>query len=854
MGNPAMRMPTMRQDRDAVEFWDLTLAQLLSQLQATPEGLSTEEAEKRLREYGPNTLVRESRFVGVLQFMRLFTNPLVIILFVAAVVSFVLGEHINALIIVVIILLSVILNFVQEYQAARAVRTLRQQVSIYATVIRDGKEQEIPLACLVPGDIVKLNAGDLVPADARLLEAKDLYVRESALTGESLPVEKTATDLGNGSHGLPDARNSIFLGTSVQTGIATALVVRTGSRTALGRIAMRLIQRPPETEFDRGIRQFGLMITRVIMLLVLFVFFVNVMYQRAILDSFLFALALAVGLTPELLPMIVSVTLAQGARRMADKKVIVKQLSAIENFGSMEILCCDKSGTLTEGEIVLDRCINAQGKDDDDVLKKAYINSALQAGVKSPLDAAIVAYGKLDIGDYQKIDEIPFDFTRKRLSVVVERNSERLLITKGEVESTLSICGIIKIDGTATQLEADHHAMVLEMYRSLSEQGYRIIAIAVRSPERKDSYTQLDETDMTLLGFVTFMDPPKEGISSTLEVLRNDGISVTVMSGDNQYVTRKIASDVGLPTHRIIVGDQLDRMDDSSLAYNVEHGAIFARVTPEQKNRVIMALKTRGHVVGFLGDGINDAPSLHAADIGISVANAVDVAKDAASIVLLEKDLQVLHEGVIEGRRSFANIMKYIMMGTSSNFGNMFSMAAASLILPFLPMLPTQILLNNLLYDLSQVSIPTDHVDRYLLQRPRRWRIGMISHFMVIMGPISSIFDFITFWILLSIFHASETLFHTGWFVESLATQTLVIFIIRTSVSPLKSRPSVQLLSTVLVVVVAAVYLPFSPLGRLVGFVPIPFRLVLTITVLTVSYLLLVEAVKRWFYRRYLNI
>jgi len=847
-------MPAVRQDRDAVEFWDLTVAQLLSQLQATPEGLSTEEAEKRLREYGPNTLVRESRFVGVLQFMRLFTNPLVIILFIAAVVSFVLGEHINALIIVVIILLSVILNFVQEYQAARAVRILRQQVSVSATVIRDGKEQEIPLAYLVPGDIVKLNAGDLVPADARLLEAKDLYVRESALTGESLPVEKTATDLGNGSHGLPDARNSIFLGTSVQTGIATALVVRTGSRTALGHIAMRLIQRPPETEFDRGIRQFGLMITRIIMLLVLFVFFVNVMYQRAILDSFLFALALAVGLTPELLPMIVSVTLAQGARRMADKKVIVKQLSAIENFGSMEILCCDKSGTLTEGEIVLDRYINVQGRDDDDILKMAYINSALQAGVKSPLDAAIIAYRKLDIGDYQKIDEIPFDFTRKRLSVVVETDEERLLITKGEVESILSICATIKIDGMTTPLGSDQRAMALEMYRSLSEQGYRIIAIAVRSPERKDSYTLLDETDMTLLGFVTFMDPPKEGISSTLEALKNDGISVTVMSGDNQYITRTIASDVGLPTHRVIIGDQLDNMDDSALAYSVEQGAIFARVTPEQKNRVIMALKTRGHVVGFLGDGINDAPSLHAADIGISVANAVDVAKDAASIVLLEKDLQVLHEGVIEGRRSFANIMKYIMMGTSSNFGNMFSMAAASLILPFLPMLPTQILLNNLLYDLSQVSIPTDHVDTYLLQKPRRWRIGMISHFMVIMGPISSIFDFITFWTLLSMFHASETLFHTGWFVESLATQTLVIFIIRTSVSPLKSRPSVQLLSTVLVVVVAALYLPFSPIGRLVGFVPIPFRLVLTITVLTVSYLLLVEAVKRWFYRRYLNI
>jgi Mg2+-importing ATPase len=843
-----------KRSQQDVEFWDLPLAELLEQLKTSPQGLSSEEADRRLQEYGPNELIRESPFATFTGFLRFFANPLVLILFIAAIVSLLLGEHVSALIIITIVLVSVVLNFAQEYRATRAVRKLRQQVSISASVVRDGKERDLPIAYLVPGDIVKLNAGDLVPADCRLLEAKDLNVRESALTGESLPVEKVAVDLKDGPHSLPDAQNSVFFGTSVQTGIGTAVVVRTGSSTALGDIALRLAQRPPETEFDRGVRQFGLMVTRIVMLLVLFVFMVNVFLVRPMLDSFLFAVALAVGLTPELLPVIVSVTLAQGARRMAGKKVIVKQLAAIENFGSMDILCCDKSGTLTEGDIVLYKYVNVQGEDDEEVIRAAYLNSFFQSGITSPLDKAILSYREYDVRDYKKIDEIPFDFARKRLSVVVQRGEECLLVTKGDVESVVGVCTGVKTNNVLVPLGPDQRAAAENLYRRLSEEGYRVLAVAIRPVTLQQIYKPADEVDMTLLGFIAFSDPPKEGVAQTLKALQDDGISVLVMSGDNQFVTRKIAGEVGLPIDRLITGSQVDMMDDSALAYQAEQGAIFARVTPEQKNRIILALKSRGHVVGFLGDGINDAPSLHAADVGVSVVNGVDVAKEAASIILLEKDLGVLHEGVIEGRQSFANIMKYIMMGTSSNFGNMFSMAVASLFLPFLPMLPTQILLNNLLYDFSQMSIPTDNVDAFLLQKPRRWNIRMIWHFMVLMGPISSVYDFITFWVLLSIFKAGEILFHTGWFVESLATQTLVIFVIRTAGSPLKSRPSIPLLVTVLTVVAVAVYIPNSSLGRLIGFAPVPTSLLLTIAVLTISYLLLVEIVKRWFYRHYLGV
>ena len=619
------------------------------------------------------------------------------------------------------------------------------------------------------------------------------------------------------------------------------------------KLRKRLAAQPPETEFARGIRHFGMMITWITMLLVLFVLLVNIILHRPLLESFLFSVALAVGMTPEMMPMIITVTLAQGARRMTKKKVLVKQLAAIEDFGSIDILCSDKTGTLTEGEIVLDRHVDVQGKDDDNVLRMIYLNSYFEAGIKSPLDAAILKHEHPSIAEYEKVDEIPFDFNRKRLSVVVRHGDEHLLITKGEAESVFAICQTVNIDGSPQPFDESQRARAAETFKKLSADGYRALGVAVQKVEKQDAYTLAAEQDMTLIGFAAFLDPPKEGIHSVLEALKQNGISVLIMTGDNQYVTQKIAHDVGLGADRILTGNEVDTTDDAALAYQAENGAIFARMSPEQKNRVILALKARGHVVGYIGDGINDAPSLHTADVGISVMNGVDVAKDAAKIILLEKDLAVLNDGVNEGRRSFANIMKYIIMGTSSNFGNMFSMAAASLFLPFLPMLPTQILLNNFLYDISQISIPGDNVDPALLHRPKRWQIGFIRQFMMIIGPISSIYDFLTFGVLLWVFHASTNapLFHTGWFVESLATQTLVILVIRTAGNPLKSRPSRPLLISVLAVVAIATVLPYTALGRLLRFTPLPVSLLGAIAFLAVTYLLLVQAVKSWFYRRH---
>ncbi len=834
-------------------FWDRPLRDLLGLLQATPAGLSSDEATRRLRLYGPNSLVRESRFAGPIGFLRFLANPLVIILLVASVITLALGDRVGGLIIISLVLFSVLLNFFMEFQARHAVEEIQKQVATTAAVVRDGREQELPIAELVRGDIVRLAAGDLVPADARLLETKDLHVRESSLTGESLPVEKAAKDLPEGKHGVADASNSVFLGTAVQTGMATAVIVCTGTDTAFGAIAQRLAMRPPETEFGRGIRHFGLMITRVIMLLVLFVLLVNIVFKRPLLESFLFSVALAVGMTPEMMPMIITVTLAQGARRMARKKVLVKQLAAIEDFGSVGILCSDKTGTLTDGEIVLDRHVDVQGTDDDNILRFIYLNSYFQAGLKSPLDDAILKHEHPAIVEYEKVDEIPFDFNRKRLSVVVRRGSEHLLVTKGEAESVLAICETVTIDGTPQPFDDSRRARAAETFQKLSADGYRTLGVAVRRVAKQDVYTSAAEQGMTLAGFAAFLDPPKEGILSVLEALKQNGVAVVIMTGDNQYVTKKVAHDVGLEADRIVTGNQIDTMDDAALAYQAENGAIFARVSPEQKNRVILSLKARGHVVGYIGDGINDAPSLHTADVGISVVNGVEVAKDAAKIILLEKDLAVLNDGVIEGRRSFANIMKYIIMGTSSNFGNMFSMAAASLFLPFLPMLPTQILLNNLLYDVSQITIPIDTVDAALLRQPKRWQIGFIRQFMMIIGPISSIYDFLTFGLLFWVFQASAnpSLFHTGWFVESLATQTLVVFVIRTAGNPFKSRPSWPLLIAVLTVVAVATGLPYTPLRDPLGFTPLPLLLLGTIALLTLTYLVLVQVVKTWFYRRH---
>jgi P-type Mg2+ transporter len=846
-------MRTDKQTTPLQGFWDKPRPELLELLRATPAGLTSDEARRRLGLYGPNSMVKESRFAVLSSLFRFLVNPLVLILLVASGISLALGDEVGGVIIISIVLLSVLLNFFMEFQAQHAVEEIRKQVATTAAVIRDGREQELPVAELVPGDIIRLNAGDLVPADARLLEVKDLQVRESALTGESLPVEKTTDDLPAGKHGVADASNSIFMGTAVQTGIGTAVIVCTGRDTAFGEIAQRLAMRPPETEFGRGIRHFGLMITRVIMLLVLFVLLVNIAFHRPILESFLFSVALAVGMTPEMMPMIITVTLAQGARRMTKKKVLVKQLSAIEDFGSIEILCSDKTGTLTEGEIELDRHVDVQGKDDDNVLRFIYLNSFFQAGIKSPLDAAILKHERPLIVEYEKLDEIPFDFNRKRLSVVVRHGDECLLITKGEAESIFGICQTVTVDGAPQPFDESRRTQAAETFQKLSAGGFRALGVAIRKVDKQDTYTLAAETDMTLAGFAAFLDPPKEGILSVLEALKQNGVSVVIMTGDNQYVTQKIAHDVGLKTDCIVTGAEVDTMDDPALAYQAENGAIFARVSPEQKNRVIVALKTRGHVVGYIGDGINDAPSLHTADVGISVMNGVEVAKDAAKIILLEKDLAVLNDGIVEGRRCFANIMKYVVMGTSSNFGNMFSMAAASLFLNFLPMLPTQILLNNFLYDISQVSIPSDNVDPALQHRPKRWQIGFIRQFMMIIGPISSIYDFLTFGVLLWVFHASTNapLFHTGWFVESLATQTLVVFVIRTAGNPLKSRPSGPLLVAVFAIVAVAVVLPYTDLGKLLQFTPLPLSLLGAIAFLAVTYLLLVQVVKSWFYRRH---
>jgi len=840
-------------DKTLDRFWDMPQRDLLTLLQATPAGLTSAEAKQRLRLHGPNSLVAESRFAPLIGFLGFFANPLVLILLAASAISIVLGDHVGGAIIIAIVLLSVVVNFYMEFQARHAVEDIRKQVATTAAVLRDGREQELPVAALVPGDIVRLNAGDLAPADARLLDSKDLHVRESALTGESLPVDKAAGDLPAGQHTIADASNSIFLGTAVQTGIGTAVIVRTGKDTAFGAIAQRLAMRPPETEFGRGIRHFGMMITRVMMLLVLFVLLVNIVLHRPLLESFLFSVALAVGMTPEMMPMIITISLAQGARRMARKKVLVKQLTAIEDFGSVEILCSDKTGTLTEGEIALDRHVDVQGRDSDDVLRFVYLNSYFQAGIKSPLDDAILKYQRPAITEYEKVDEIPFDFNRKRLSVVVRHGGEDLLITKGEAESMFAICGTVTIDGVPQPFDESRRAQATETLKKLSADGYRALGVAFRKVEKQDAYAVAAEQDMTLAGFAAFLDPPKEGIVAVLEALKKNGVSVVIMTGDNQYVTQKVAHDVGLAADRMVTGSQVDTMDDAALAYQAEHGAIFARVSPEQKNRVILGLKARGHVVGYIGDGINDAPSLHTADVGISVMNGVDVAKDAAKIILLEKDLAVLNDGVMEGRRCFANIMKYIIMGTSSNFGNMFSMAAASLFLKFLPMLPTQILLNNFLYDTSQIAVPGDNVDPVLVHKPKRWHIEFIRQFMMIIGPISSIYDFLTFGVLLWLFHAATNapLFRTGWFVESLATQTLVVFVIRTVGNPFKSRPSGRLVMAVVAVSLAGAVLPYTPLGGLLGFTPIPLSLLGAISLLALTYLILVQAVKTWFYRRH---
>jgi Mg2+-importing ATPase len=627
-------------------------------------------------------------------------------------------------------------------------------------------------------------------------------------------------------------------------------VVATGPATAFGDIAAQLSTAPPETEFQRGLSRFAHLILRTVLFLVLFILVASFALHRPPLESLLFAVALAVGLTPEFLPMISTVTLAQGAVRMARRKVIVKHLAAIQDFGSMDILCSDKTGTLTSGEMELDQSLNPLGTEADRTFLLAYVNASLETGIRNPLDAAILARRHLDIQSFRKVDEIPFDFDRRRLSVVVDTPDGRLLITKGAPEPLLRCCTAYETNGSPRALDRAVTGRCTAIYEALSTKGYRVLAVAYRSMSPQASYSIADERDMVLAGFLTFADTPMQGTKEALQALREDGVTVKILTGDNELVASHVCSTVGLDPGRIVLGRELDDMTDSALAAIAERTTIFARVSPGQKNRILTALRSRNHVVGFLGDGINDAPSLHTAEVGISVANAVDVAKDAADIILRERNLNVLHEGIIEGRKAFANVTKYLLMGTSSNFGNMFSMAAAVVFLPFLPMLPTQILLNNFLYDVAQITIPTDTVDDSFVRKSQRWNIDVIRNFMLFIGPISSLFDFLTFFILLRIFHASEALFHTGWFVESLATQTLVIFVIRTARNPLRSRPSIPLATTTVLIVCVGLVLPFTPLAEPLGFVPLPLGYFVFLAAATLTYLVLVEVIKRRLIRR----
>jgi len=833
-----------------MEIHEATGASPLATSSTSPtEGLTSQEAAARLAQFGPNDPTPRRRRSPILDLLRLFLNPLVMILLIAAVASAFLGEKVDAGIIIAIVLMSVTVDFTQTYRSQQAVEQLRERVAPTATVLRDGKWNDIHRSEVVPGDVVRLSAGDLIPADACLLVSRDLYIQQAALTGESLPAEKQAGVKETSTR--PDAANMVFLGTSVVSGTATALVVATGVGTSFGDIAARLSSQPEETAFDRGLKDFSLLLSRTVLFLVVFLLVTSFFMHRQPLQALLFAIALAVGLTPEFLPMITSVTLSKGARVMARKKVIVKHLSAIQNFGSIDVLCSDKTGTITTGNMTFDRTLDPFGNPSSSAFTFAYLNSSFETGIRSPLDTAILQGPKpKEMEGYEKRDEIPYDFERRRLSIVVERQSKRLLISKGAPEGLLALSVNCESEGRIVPIDAPMMQRCRETYEYLSCQGFRVLAVAYAEVETRPNYSPQDERGLTLAGFLTFSDPPLPDAAEALAALQRVGVEVKIITGDGDLVTRHVCSQVGLDHSNIVLGEEIERMTDPALAHVVGETRVFARVSPAQKNRILLALKHTGHCVGFMGDGINDAPSLHAADVGISVSTAVDVARDAADIILVEPGLGVLAAGIQEGRRAFGNVMKYLLMGTSSNFGNMFSMAGASVFLPFLPMLPTQILLNNFLYDTSQITIPTDNVDPEFLRKPQHWDIGLIRNFMVFIGPISSIFDFLTFYVLLHFFHADQVFFHTGWFVESLATQTLVLFIIRTSQNPLGSRPSGPLAATTLVVVAIGALLPFSPLANALGFAPLPAAYFAFLAIATITYLLLVEVGKRILFQR----
>ncbi|MDO8437279.1 MAG: magnesium-translocating P-type ATPase [Nitrosomonadaceae bacterium] len=831
-------------------WWARSVEEIARDIGTSIDGLSTTEATERLKRFGANALEDNGAPGVVSLLLRQFGSPIVLILIVAAILSFAVRDPSDGFIILFIVVASGLLGFWQEFRAATVVASLQQMVELNATVMRDGAATRVPRDEVVPGDVVLLSAGSGVPADCRLLESRDLFVNEATLTGETFPVEKAAADLPVDTP-LAHRTNALFQGTHVVSGNGRALVIRTGRNTEFGAIAQQLRTRPEESDFERGVRQFGTLLIRLTLILVILIFAFNVLLHRPVLDSFLFALALAVGLTPELLPAIISVNLASGARRMAAKKVIVKRLVSIENFGSMDVLCSDKTGTLTEGKVSLEGALDAEGNPSEHTLRLAAINAAFQTGFNNPIDDAITAAADHATFGAVRLDEIPYDFTRKRLSVLVAMDGQAVLVTKGALSQVIEACATVELsDGRIVPIAGREQA-ILERYAAFSARGLRTLGIAAKSLPGCCVAGREDETDLTFVGFLLFTDPPKAGIAATILELKNLGIALKVITGDNQLVAREVARQIGLVDARIVSGQELRQVSDEALPQLARMTDIFAEVEPNQKERIIRALRTAGHVVGYLGDGINDAPALHAADVGLSVQGAADVAKEAADIVLLEPDLAVLAAGVRAGRATFANTMKYVFMATSANFGNMFSMAGASLFLPFLPLLPKQILLTNLMTDLPEMTIATDQVDTESVERPQRWDMKFIRDFMLKFGLLSSVFDFLTFGVLFFILEASPELFRSGWFVESVVSAALVVLVIRTRGPFWRSRPSTALTLATLTVAAAAVALPYTPLGNLFGFVPLPPLFLGLMGLIVLGYIGSAELLKQTFYRQY---
>jgi Mg2+-importing ATPase len=837
----------------------------LARLGSSTQGLSAEEAEARLRTYGPNRISREAQASILAELWDKLKNPLNGLLLALAVISWLLSDIRSAVVIAVMVLLSVLLGFIQEHRSSAAAAKLAQMVSVHAAVRRtdaagDGYV-ETPLDQLVPGDVVKLAAGDLVPADLRLLEAKDLYVNQSALTGESMPADKTtepAAAAGEDPFALGDM---CFMGSSIASGFGTGLIVRTGRATYFGQLAEKIVAADAQTSFDKGMRGFVWLMVRFMLVMAPTVFLINGLTKHDWMQALFFAVAVAVGLAPEMLPMIVTVNLARGAIAMSKKRVIVKRLNAIQNFGAMDVLCTDKTGTLTQDRVIMKLHVDVEGREDERVLGYAWLNSRFQTGLSNLLDKAILEHAEPEgetatTNGWTKLDEIPFDFTRRRLSVVLRKpGSDPLMICKGAVEEVFAVCTRYQLGAEVGELDRSHLPKIQKVTQKLNRDGFRVVAVAFRTlPDGRAEYGVKDEAGMTLLGFIGFLDPPKETAAGAIAALEACGVAVKILTGDNDLVTRKVCRDVRLGVKRMVLGHELEGLSDEELARLAEQAEVFAKVSPAQKARVIAALQKAGHVVGFMGDGINDGPALKAADVGVSVDTAVDIAKESADIILLEKSLGVLRDGVMEGRRVFGNITKYIRMGASSNFGNMFSVLGASIMLPFLPMAPLQVLTNNLLYDFSQTAIPTDNVDPEYLERPRRWEIGNITRFMLFIGPISSIFDYATYGVMLWVFHAwhNPRLFQTGWFVESLLTQTLIIHIIRTVRIPfIQSRASWPLIATSLAVSAIGAALPFTPIGGTLGFVPLPGLYWPIIMSFLLGYAVLTTLVKVWFIRRW---